>query len=167
MIRPIFALAALLLTCLPATAQNIQPDCSFIEESPKSCVRFVGCIGSEGTYFYGKSTGWNSGAVAGFTSDGQACQGTWENGSDRTKGEGFLNCGPTETAKFKYFARGKNFVVLSGVAISSAGRRMRTWAGVDLEGFMKETFPERTSTGFQCGETWIDFPKDFGAPLPE
>jgi hypothetical protein len=155
------AIAILLLVTGAATAQTEPDSCPFIAESPESCIRFVGCINSDGAYFTGTSLGWLSGTVYGKTSEGSTCEGTWENSENGDKGVGNFNCDNGENAIFKYFPRGEEFTVLSGVAISSEGRRMITWAGVDLQGYLREKFPDGDHPGFQCGETWVPYPTVF------
>ena len=152
---------AIAIFCLFASPLAAQADCSFEPGSPNNCIRFVGCIGEDGTHFHGISIGWGSGTVQGRTSDGESCQGTWEAARNNRRGEGYLNCGPTETAKFKFFSRGKDLQILSGVAVSSEGRRMVTWAGNDLEGYLKDRFPNGPHPGFQCGQTWVAMPTEF------
>lgn len=154
---PVKAIAILLLAAPSALAQDNSNTCVFDPESPQSCVHLVGCIDGEGEFFYGTSIGQQSGTMTGRTSEGESCFGTWQNEPNKNRGEGTFTCGP-EQATFKYFPRGKDFNVISGVAISDKGRHMITWAGEDLAGYLKVKFPDGKHPGFQCGTRWIDLP---------
>lgn len=160
---PVKAIAILLLVAPSAFAQVNSDACVFDPESSQSCVHLVGCIDGAGEYFYGRSVGLESGTVTGRTSEGESCFGTWQNDTNKSRGESVINCGP-EQATFKYFPRGKDFNVISGVAVSDKGRHMITWAGEDLRGYLKVKFPDSTHPGFQCGTTWIDLPDHVTTP---
>ncbi|PLS21693.1 hypothetical protein [Neptunicoccus cionae] len=150
---------AILLLCAPSAMADTRPaSCVFDPESPQNCVRFVGCLDGEGEYFYGTTIGQTSGTLSGRTSEGETCFGTWANEEGKPNGASTLTCGP-ESARFKYFARSSDFKVVSGVAISDKGRRMISWAGADLEGYLRVKFPGKTESGFQCGESWIPLPE--------
>ncbi|WP_069300151.1 hypothetical protein [Neptunicoccus sediminis] len=149
---------AILLLCAPsAFAQSQSKTCVFDPESPQSCVRFVGCIDNEGEFFHGTSIGQTSGTLSGRTSEGETCFGTWANEKGKTSGTSTLTCGP-ESARFKYFTRSNDFNVVSGVAVSDKGRRMMSWAGADLEGYLQVKFPGNAKSGFECGDTWVPLP---------
>ncbi|GGA06708.1 hypothetical protein [Neptunicoccus cionae] len=149
---------AILLLCAPSAFADTQVrSCVFDPDSPQSCSRFVGCIDDEGEYFHGTYIGQTSGTLSGRTSAGETCFGTWANEEGKDNGASTLTCGP-ESARFKYFARSNDFNVVSGVAISNKGRRMISWAGADLKGYLQVRYPDKSRSGIQCGETFVPLP---------
>lgn len=118
-----FAIAILTFT-VPFTV-NAQESCEFIEESPQSCARFVGCINEGETLFKGTSRGWENGKLYGETATGIVCTGTWSYDGRLDKGEGALACSDGESAEINFFARGNDIQAITGVAITNNGNRLR------------------------------------------
>lgn len=156
-----FAIAILTFTT-PLTA-NAQESCNFIEESEQNCARFVGCINEGETIYKGTSRGWENGTLYGETTTGVVCTGTWSFDGVIEKGEGKLSCTDGEGANINFFARGETTQAITGVAITTKGKRLRLWGSTDLSAFFAERFPDAPVPGqtFQCGDVWLPLPTRF------
>ncbi|WGI21328.1 hypothetical protein [Amylibacter sp. IMCC11727] len=155
---------AIAILCFSASAPlSAQDSCTFQENGENNCAHFVGCINEGETLIKGTTRGWQNGTLYGETTTGVVCKGTWSYDDRLEKGEGLIECEDGESANINVFSRGVTVRSITGVAITSSGKRLRIWGSTDLSTLFAERYPDAPVPGqtYKCGTAWIPLPTQF------
>lgn len=122
---------------------TLDPTCLFDQGSQASCTHVVACIGGD-TVFVGGTTGWDAGTLAGISSTGAACTGTWDNATGRAQ----FSCEDGESGEVTYTRIDDATGTGIGSGLTLSGRPIEAWSGRNIAEFVER---ETGRVTLQCG----------------
>lgn len=132
------AVVSFLLLCGGAAAGSAQtPDCP-TAPGQESCARVLACFGDEGVWFDGRSYGRGEGTLAGQTSEGALCSGTWVSDNGFGLGQADATCDDGFAVRVFFFYQDPYTGTTLGRGIGTDGRIVRSWSGLHVLDYLDD-----------------------------
>ncbi len=143
------------LELLPLLSDEPDNPCEHLPGNPSSCSKFVGCIGDQGSYFWGYSRGWNTGTLSARSSEGASCSGTWKYANIFGIPQADLFCDNGEGGRMFFFYQDSVTGTAQGKGRSNKGRLVEMWSGNNLKQFFRRGAAETEFPTLHCGPAAI------------
>lgn len=111
-------------------------DCVERPGNRASCAPIVACVG-ENLWFSGRATGWNSGTLVGFLSDGSTCSGNWMSKNFFGLGQADVTCSNGLSARVFFTYQDGVTGTTTGTGLTTDMRRIRAWSGHNIRQFLR------------------------------
>ena len=146
----------LTLSCTFASASAPVPDenCVDIPDSRDSCSPLLACFGNSGEYFASWALGRHKKTLAGVTSFGSICTGTWVSRNFLGKGQADFECDNGHWGKVVFHYRDDVSGTVKGFGFTNHGVSIRAWSGHYIQDFL-DGKSGQVDNKLMCGEVEI------------
>jgi hypothetical protein len=141
-------LPLLLVFAIPVQAQDTAL-CPLTDDA-QNCVRVLACIGDQGRWFHGRSFGRGKGTLAGVTSDGVTCSGTWMSQNAVGLGQADVACDDGMSVTVLYFYQDEYSGTALGRGITNGEEVVQSWSGDHVIQYFKDGSPTKEAV-LKCG----------------